>query len=711
MRLVTIVIALAAAIGSIVVPASAQAAEPAKVTATFAPESAGVVFPGQDLILRGAISNPTNTTIPAGTATVSIANSVVSSRTELAAWLKNDTLATGEKLGGQVLQVATPEVSAGRTVPLDLTVPAASLNLDSRWGVRTTAVSLFADGKEYAEGHTSIVWSPGGATPQTRLAIAAPLTVPASADGLIPADLLASYTAIGGLLDRELDEIALPGIAIGIDPRIIASIRILGDSAPASAITWLRRLAAVDNDTFALSYADYDIAGANQAGAKRLLNPTDFIVDPSLFRDATLAPTPPTDAPTGTPTPSPSPTGTVPPVPAVPDAAALLAWNYTIPGVVWPGADTVVESDLDLFSSNGLNTAIMSSGNVSFGDLDYTPSSAAKIGDEGALISDTGLSTLLRDAAGATTMLSWSKAVAELSSSVAVVGQERPTVPRTVLLTLGRSTPGSQFRLAQTLQSLFASSWATTAPLPDLTTEIAASPTMATLVPKPEAADHLALVTALLDSEALTGNFSSILLDPRFITVERRQTMLALLANSWANDPAWPSAVDKYLARSTKLMKSVSIAGSRSLVVWSTRLELPVTVRNDLDWPVSVVVTMRSPNSILIVNNDRVDVSVEAHSQTNARIPVQSIANGDITVDASLSSATNVAVGEPVRIRVDVQAQWETAFTAILALIVVLVFGGGIWRNIAKRRKAKRVSSQPDAAQEINQDPIEEPTP
>jgi hypothetical protein len=71
-------------------------------------------------------------------------------------------------------------------------------------------------------------------------------------------------------------------VAIAIDPMIIASIRVLGTSAPTSAVEWLNRLASAGNDIFPLGYADADPSLAVQAGAPAPLAPTslEFATDP-----------------------------------------------------------------------------------------------------------------------------------------------------------------------------------------------------------------------------------------------------------------------------------------------------------------------------------------------------------------------------------------------------------------------------------------------
>ena len=281
--------------------------------------------------------------------------------------------------------------------------------------------------------------------------------------------------------------------------------------------------------------------------------------------------------------------------------------------------------------------------------------------------------------------------MAKLSSAIAVVGRERPSKSRTLLATLGRDVTGSEFRLSQTLDALATLPWVTPATMSALTK--ASDPLTASVNPKPESTARVAQIKSLLDSEATVDSFSSVLTDPTVLTTERRLSLLAMLSNTWNTDgAAWATASAKYLDKSKTIVDSVSIAESSSLFLTSQNSPLPVTVSNKLAWPVTVYVSVRSPTGILNVLDPRVELTIEANSQAKASVPIRSVANGDVLIDTALSSATNVPIGRPVQTKVEVQAGWETAFTAVVAVLVVGVFGFGIWRNINKRRKAKKLA-------------------
>jgi hypothetical protein len=157
--------------------------------------------------------------------------------------------------------------------------------------------------------------------------------------------------------------------AIGIDPLILASIRVLGTDAPQSALDWLDRLSGATNETFALSYADSDITLGLQAGSPTVLAPTsfDFAIDPAKFA---AAPTE-SESDAGTETESPSPTSTETPgdsPPVLPTTESLLAWDYTVSTIAWPVAGTVVGTDLATIAASGYTTTILGSGNVDRAD-------------------------------------------------------------------------------------------------------------------------------------------------------------------------------------------------------------------------------------------------------------------------------------------------------------------------------------------------------
>jgi hypothetical protein len=680
----------------------------AGVTFTVAPEGAGVLAPGQDLHLTAILSNGTATAIEAGTATVYLNRSIVSSRDALNSWLAPSEGGTQALPKTVIFTAATPDVPPGESRTVSLVVPAASIGIgtsSSTWGAREFAVDVTNGGGQIAQARSTFVWNPGTSYQPTNLALVMPLTVPASTSGLIAADALATYTGPDGILTRELNQVIDRPVAIGIDPMIIASIRILGDTAPPSAIAWLEQLSLANNDTFALSYDDSDLAASSQAGQSTIPAPTSFVINPKFFATPTPTPTPsatatPTDGATATTSASPTPSPGAPP--PLPTSQTLMDWPYTINSIAWPRDDTVVSKDLATFAQNGLTTTILGSTNVSYGDIGYTPNAAANIDGHPALVADSELSSLIQKAVSAPTTLAWQQAMAELSASAAVITRERPGDARTLLASLGRDIPQNSPRLRDTLTTLASIPWLASATMADA---IAAPPVGATVVDKPEDATRIKQVASMFAAEGSVGAFSTVLEDPTVLTGPRRLDLLATLSNSWVGNPTgWAGALSQYLKTSTDITKSVTIVKSSAIFQPADQINLPVTVRNDLDYPVNVLVTVRSPNGILkVVNETPVALTIEPNSQSGARVAVQSVANGDVNVRVTVSSPTGVPLAGPSFVEVNVQAGWETAITVVIAILLLGVFGFGIWRNISKRRKAAKLRASggdpnPDAA-------------
>lgn len=686
MKSLRILIAFAVVAGASAMPLVSSATAATAATATTADAASGVVVdlvagaagvytPGTDLTVSARISNETAAALPQGTASVYVDPQPVASRAELSEWLRPSDASTVESLGGAALvEVATPAVAAGGagSLPPAVTVPAASVAVGTAFGVHRVSVTVIA-GDTRVVGRSAIVVDPGTGTPSTRLAVAIPLAPPVETPGVIPVELLESYTAPGGRLDRVLQQTEGTPVALGIDPRIIASINLLGDSAPPSVIAWRERLRSVANETFPLAYADSDIAATSQvAGA--VLSPVAFDVDPGLFPAES-------DAASQPPTPSP---GVVDP-PDLPTTESLLAWDYSSSSIAWPYDDSVVAADLDTFEASGLTTTILSSTNTTAGSLERTPSASAQVAGREVLTSDAVISGLLRDAVSASTPTGTQSALAGLTASLAAVAAEAKP-GQVVLATLGRDSAAGFFALASTLAAVNAPSWTTLAPL---SAAMERPPVDVSVVDRPVAAERTAAVSSMLASEATVAQFANVVEDPTVLTGERRLSLLALTAQEWAATPEdWQPAVADYLGGSEDILGSVVVA-STEFQQFSDNRPLPIVVTNALDYPVTVNVTVTSLGGILLIDQPVVELTIPAGSQERASVPAQSIANGRVTLQIALSSVTGVPVGAPSTIDVTVNAGWETAVTTVLAAIVVAVFVFGIIRT-ARRRSTRR---------------------
>ena len=640
---------------------------------------------------------------------------------------------------------------------VQLTVPAAELDLQGPgvYGLQAT-LSLPGDTVVSARTTVAVIDPAAAADPATAVApagvtIVAPITSVASSTGLIQPAALESFTSDTGVLTRELDALVGRPVTIAVDPRIIVSIRALGSTAPDSAVAWLQRLDQAPNPVIPLSYGDSDLSGEHQAGATSVLQPTsfDYALRPENFTDVDelIEPTatPTTDAPAPAPasvggagespqaesggsaetdpvgTESPTPTPTPSPAATVPSLEQLTAWNYTSTSIAWPRANTVMAGDLPFFGESGLTSTIVDSTQVvasdSAADDVSTPLDAIALsGTDTVLVSDHGVSRALQDALAATDETARGQATARLAGSLALAagvgasgsGASAPGASgRPVLAVLDRDSMNltSIDPLLATLDSF---SFATTAPLDGL---LETTPTQAvTVVDAPQSPERLNEIRELLAGEQRIDAFSSVLEDPAVLTGQHRANLLALLSNSWvANTGGWNVAVQSFGEATATTLDSVSVVEGSSINMVANQANLPVTISNELPYPVTVILHVTPSNGRLVVEKSDVEVTIEASSRKGAQIPlVAGVANGSVLLNLQLLSPTGVLLSTPAPVEVNVSADWETLGTVILAVLIVVVFGFGILRNILRRRRQR---NEPVADGATGADaPVESPT-
>jgi hypothetical protein len=507
-----------------------------------------------------------------------------------------------------------------------------------------------------------------------RVSIAVPIVAPEATTGIITADALEAYTRPLGLLTRQLDAVLNRPVAIGIDPMIIVSIRLLGDSAPPSAIAWLDLLERATNQVFPLTYADSDITLATQAGSPRVLGPEsfDFAIDPALFAPRSTE----TPAPTATPAPD------DPQLPPYPTTDDLLAWPYSLTGVAWPREGSVVAADLATITATDYTTTILSSQNLALAS-----GSAAVVDIDGdrVLVSDSTVSAALNAATDATTPEQQATATAALLQSIAAAGSAQSGEVATVFATLDRTVPESGSHLADTLTALENDPAISLIPMSEAMATRSAPATVADL---PQDPVRLAEVARMLEAESADRRFASVAQDPERITADRRLQLLSLLSSAWQSNPtAWTTAAGTYLEDSGALRSAIAVVESSSFNLVGDRGLLPIAVSNALDQPVTVYITVRPQTPLLAVEDERVELVIEPGAQATKQVPVQAVSNGTVELEVTLTSASNVQIGAQTFAEINVQAGWETPIVVVLAVIVVGVFGAGIVRNILRRRK------------------------
>ncbi|GAA1694271.1 hypothetical protein GCM10009792_12920 [Microcella alkalica] len=656
---------------------------------TIAPLGAGIVGPDSPLELRVVATNRSTEATPSGTATMSIAADSPADPAALAAWFGESD---ADVRLAPVSSVALPALEPGSSATVVLRAESDDVGFAGTWGPRVVEVTAEGEGRMLGSGRSAVVWVPEDATPPTATVVSAvPLTAPGFDGAFIPAEDLEVLTTPGGLLIRTLDAVAGREVAIGVDPRVIASIRILGTAAPESAISFLDRLALIPNDTFALAWADADpLATAHARGVP--LPPIEgagAALDPSVLSpgepegadggDASPAPSDAPDDPDASPSAAPAPSDDAEDLPTLDE---LSAWPHDIDSLAWPREGTATASALGVLAESGVRAAIIGSGN-----LDGGRGLVAEAGDLRVLRSDDALSLAARETVAATTEQEFESAAARVSALIAASSaSDAAVVP---FFTLSRDRLGNSLRLLELLGAIEAMPWARGG---SLATASAASGPGVGVIDAAIAEDRLVDVGRMLDAEAADRAFAEVAVEPALITDERRLELLGALSLGW--DEETGEAATRFVEASQELRSGVQIVEGSTITLLSDRTSLPVTVQNALDVAIRVFVRVDSATGRLLVEDRRVETIVEPQSQTRALVPVQSLTNGEVPITVSLVDAVDQPVGQSTSVLLNLQAGWETAAIVVMAVLVGGLLAFGLSRDIRRRRMRRRLRAQ-----------------
>ena len=627
----------------------AQAAQSATIVLTPAAVSAGS---GENLSLTLHVTNTSSVALPEGEAVITAPSAAISTVDDLDAWF---AAADKDTQPGRYLDtIDVPEIAAGKSVDVTAEISLATGRFGGLWGARGLAVDYVLDGDSAATSRSSFIWTPSVAPGQVAFSGILPIVPPPSTAGLLSEKELTELTGPSGILTRQLAVASGRPVVLGVDPRIIASIEALGDMAPEGALAWLELLNSLPNESFWLSYADSDISAQAQAGATSLLAPatTDVIA-------AVVEPTP-------SATPSVTPSSTEAPVPVV---APL--FTPTLNNIAWPAANSVISSDLGIFSKSGLATAILSSRNVNGNVLSSGVASGMP-----AVVTLDGLSTALsnNDASRAAAYLAVST-VDETQASKAFAALPRETFSITGLSKLG-----------MTLDTVLTQGWVTPS---SVSAGLASATSELGITDSPESSQRISVVSSLLARNAALGSFATIAEDPALITNPASRELAAVLSVGWLGNDSWSAAVTQSMRDSQKALGSVSVVTSSTINMVGGQANIPISVHNSLLQPVTVVVNADPNNARLIVKGAQ-KITIQPESQAKAQIPVQAqVSNGSAILTVSLQSVDGVPVGEPVSIPINVRADWELWGLGAVAIAFVGLLTAGVIRTLRRRRNSE----------------------
>lgn len=663
-----------------VTPASATDTDqdlPTRVVAV--PAESGILVDEADLSVRITVTNTSDRTISGARAELRFDESPVTEESILRAWLTD----TSVPRSPSATTVPLVDIGPGGTAVATLTVAADDIDLDETAGVRLVSVAVRADGQVLGIDRTAVVGRPAGTLSGiSAITAVVPLIAPEARNRFLSTDDLADLTAPDGALDRALETGLGRGVVFAIDPRIIASIRVLGDAAPASATDFLTRLEQAPNDSFALRWADADPV----ATVGLLDEPLPAPLGPGT---ATLVDTAPAAE---QPDPSASPEPDTPTADRI-ALDELTAWPHTLERWVWPHPGTLTEEGATALVGDGIDSALVAEADVSGGDgLLRIVASGMR-----AVVTDDQAGHTVSAALESGSRHLRNAAVVELGALLSVAPSGNGSPP--LVITADRGEAASPQGLGALLDEVVALPWVRGGGLATATVPTAPETNAALVAAEPDAA-RTALIKELLSIEASDEQFARIAIQPELLHEDRRLDLLTALS---LGGESLTVATDLFRQRSAQLQSGVQVVESNTITLLTDRTSLPVTVQNSLPVPVRVFVRVDAATGQLRIEDQRVETTVGAGAQARALIPVQSLVNGEVDITVSVRADDGAVIGAPIRVELNLQAGWETAGTIAIGAVIALLFGVGLFRDIRKRR-AGRASAEGSSPSQVDPD-------
>ncbi|KJQ52580.1 DUF6049 family protein [Microbacterium sp. SA39] len=643
----------------------------------------GTIAPGSSTSALLSVRNRTDSELTAGRVRVEIGTTPLVDDEAVSTWF-DDEEAAGEftTLGTE----GTEPIDAGESSTATVFVPETTIGELSPgiYPLRAELTGATTGGPtaddEVARDTTATSVLVVAATSASLVGVLVPITATPADGALLTTDELAALTAPEGSLTAQLDGVAGTTAVLAIDPSIPAAIRVLGTAAPEQATEWLARLDELPNARFALQFGDADAAVQAQAQLPELLQPLTFapFLDPANFP---LAPAtdPPATATAGTTEPTPAPSD----APPLPDDEELTAVDGALPRILWPRA-AVSPDDLAAFAGylgEGTTTIVSSS------TVGGQSAARAEVDGHDLLVTDAAASAALSDAAAEADPAARQRLLAESAARIFLAEARAPGAP--LLLGLEREETRAPDALREAISAADSIGF-------DLGALRETAPAAATISVEPDTTGVEHVANLLADEQAL-GAFSSILADPQVLLSPERIRILRTLAVSTPPEAFTPS-VEAHRALTTATLGAVSIPPSSTIQLLSANADLPIRVRNDLPWPVTVQLTA-SPTDPRLEVKPLVETVVQANSTLTVKVPVSArVGSGEVDLRLALHSPTGVLIQGDQIMRVAVRADWETIGLGVLGTLVVLLISFGVLRTVRRKRREAAEAADVESA-------------
>ena len=186
-------------------------------------------------------------------------------------------------------------------------------------------------------------------------------------------------------------------------------------------------------------------------------------------------------------------------------------------------------------------------------------------------------------------------------------------------------------------------------------------------------------LTSLEDSWRSLEALGTAMEDDTSLDAARLEVLGATSAH-WRGDPATPAARAQGAAeRADALQERIQVVPASGYNVVSDTADVPITITNGLDTPITVKVAVTSDKPLVQIGEPAV-VEVPAHGQVNATVDVEAVANGAVTLTTTLTTEDDRALADPVEVPLTVNPSWENWTTLVLVIAMGLLVIVGVAR-------------------------------
>ena len=719
-----------------------------------------IITSESEVVISGTIRNDSPTTLASVALDVFVANETPISVSALTTQLSDD-----EPDATHAASTTLTDVSRGTTTPFEIRIPTSSLPLSDseEWGPRVATVAA-SSGSFSGKDRTILVWDSGAQVAASRVSTVVPWTSANAANNQAERSAILTLAGTSGvtlavdplLIPRGPQPTAVPsptpspsadGGQSGAqsdqgEQSGAASPSPTPSPVPTPAPTATdpaRRSQELQSEAFVASFmstasevialpdGDADLGALALSGNSGFWNLASGSIAsfPSTLRaSGWVAPTPggatPSPSPSGHPSASASPSASTTPSPtATPSPAATAVGQSAtqtatpdsgptiLRNVAWPADTTFGTSFLAGFASADQITIAPTSALTPAEDVPFTSYARVNVNPAtGETTTDgTGAHTLAQQGDIAS-ILSWNASGGDqldaeqaLTAITAIIARERPSSSRTLFAAADRTTTINE-RLSHRLAALHSPRWVSATSFSDIVASESTDLERTTVGPGALPNDTWTAIDSMASSLTNLTPLANATDDPN--AVFDSVTPAILPALSVASTPSEQlDAATAMTSQVTTMLSSVTVEPSSAVNLINKSAKFPVLIRNNLDWPVRVDVTL-IPDDPRLRATPALSQELAARGATTVEVPVGAIGSGDIEVTYKVTTSDGYVLDDSRTVTVRMRAGWEDAITAVIASLFGLLFLAGITRSLRSRAARKKQASDANEASQTD---------